>query len=166
MIQPLIDYVNHYRSLGWVPLPLHDMHSGHCSCEKTSQCASAGKHPRVSQEKAKTANHQTWHNWIEQWPNMNLAVLTGSEYGFFVVDIDPRHGGDINFDAFCEEHGLPPATLEAKSGGGGRHLFFSARAGQKIKSAANVLGQGIDIRGDGGIIVVEPSATKGAYKWL
>ena len=163
---PLIDYVRHYRSLGWVPIPLHDMSNSECSCPKGSDCPSAGKHPRVTQALAKTADEYIWTGWISRWPTMNLAVLTGSEFGFFVVDIDPRHEGDINFKAFCKKHGVLPTTLEAASGGGGRHLFFKTDADAKIKSAANVLGQGVDIRGDGGIIVVEPSVTKGAYKWL
>ena len=163
---PLIDYVRHYCSLGWVPVPLHDLRNGECSCSKGSECPSAGKHPRVTQSAAKAADDSTWASWLALWPKMNLAVMTGSEFGFFVVDIDPRHEGDINFEAFCKRHGVLAATLEAASGGGGRHLFFKADADVKIKSAANVLGQGVDIRGDGGIIVVEPSVTKGAYKWL
>ncbi len=162
----LIDYVNHYRVIGWIPIPLHDVKTGQCSCPKGISCSSAGKHPRVSQVEAKNANYQTWKEWILRWPNMNLAILTGSQYGFFVVDIDPRHLGDINFNKFCSQHGLPPKTLEAISGGGGRHLFFKAEAGRVIKTSVNALGDGVDIRGDGGIIVVEPSVTKGEYKWL
>lgn len=166
MIAPLIEYVEHYRGLGWVPIPLHDVHEGHCSCRKAAECTSSGKHPRVTQVDAKAADLPTWQDWIGRWPKMNLAILTGSAYGFFVVDIDPRHGGDINFAEFCDLHGFPPATLEAQSGGGGRHLFFKSNGDHPIKSDANVLGIGIDIRGEGGIIVVEPSVTQGAYKWL
>lgn len=162
----LTKYVDHYRGLGWVPIPLHDVHLGYCSCGKAAKCTSAGKHPRVTQADAKNADLVTWQDWISRWPKMNLAILTGSAYGFFVVDIDPRHGGDINFTEFCNLHGLQPATLEAQSGGGGRHLFFKTSVDQPIKSDSNVLGLGIDIRGEGGIIVVEPSATKGAYQWL
>jgi hypothetical protein len=162
----LIEYIEHYLGIGWVPIPLHDVHSGYCSCSKAANCGSGGKHPRVYQSDAKAADRQTWQEWIKNWPNMNLAVLTGSAYGFFVVDIDPRHGGDTNFAEFCKSHGLPPKTLEAQSGGGGRHLFFKIHGDQPIKTDVNVLGYGIDIRGDGGIIVVEPSVTQGAYKWL
>ena len=166
MTTSIIDYVTHYRDIGWVPIPLHDVMSGHCSCRDGVACTSAGKHPRVKQADAVSADLQIWGSWARSWPNMNLAVLTGAKYGFFVVDIDPRHAGDTNFQKFCQEHGLPPATLEAKSGGGGKHLFFKANPDEAIKSDSNVLGQGIDIRGDGGIIVVEPSVTKGEYKWL
>lgn len=166
MSTPLMDYVEHYRGLGWTPIPLHDVHLGHCSCRKSVECTSTGKHPRVTQADAKAADLKTWQDWIGRWPKMNLAILTGSEFGFFVVDIDPRHGGDINFAKFCEFHGAPPVTLEAQSGGGGRHLFFKTNCDQPIKSDSNVLGLGIDIRGEGGIIVVEPSLTQGAYKWL
>ncbi len=166
MITPLDDYVDHYRKLGWVPIPMHDVKSGQCSCKHGSNCHHSGKHPRVLLPAAIDADAATWHNWIKRWPNMNLAVMTGSSSGIFVVDIDPRHSGDINFEKFCQQHGLPPTTLQAESGGGGRHLFFRYPTEGGIKSGANVLGEGIDIRGDGGIIIVEPSVTKGAYKWL
>jgi hypothetical protein len=166
MNHSLIDYVNHYRGIGWVPIPVHDVRNGQCSCRASSICKSPGKHPRVTQAEAKAADDQIWQEWANRWPDMNLAVLTGSSYGIFVVDIDPRHQGDINFLAFCEQHGLPPPTLEAASGGGGSHLFFRYPTDGRVKSGANVIGDGIDIRGDGGIIIVEPSVTKGAYKWL
>lgn len=166
MTAHILNYVKHYRDMGWIPIPLHDVQSGHCSCRDGAACESAGKHPRVTRDSAIAADLSTWEFWARRWQNMNLAILTGPKYGFFVVDIDPRHAGDINFEKFCEEHGFPPATLEAQSGGGGRHLFFKAEPWEAIKSDSNVLGQGIDIRGDGGIIVVEPSVTKGDYKWL
>jgi hypothetical protein len=166
MITPLEDYVDHYRKLGWVPIPMHDVKSGRCSCKKDSKCPHTGKHPRVLLQAAIDADAATWQDWIKRWPNMNLAVMTGAPTGIFVVDIDPRHSGDINFEKFCQQHGLPPPTLQAESGGGGRHLFFRYPTEGRIKSGANVLGEGIDIRGDGGIIIVEPSVTKGAYKWL
>ncbi len=166
MNTPLTEYVDHYRSLGWVPIPMHAMNSGRCSCKEGDLCAHPGKHPRVTSQAAKTADAATWQDWIKRWPNMNLAVMTGASSGIFVVDIDPRHSGDINFAKFCEQHGLPPPTLQAESGGGGRHVFFRYPTEGRVKSGANVLGAGIDIRGDGGIIVVEPSVTQGAYKWL
>jgi hypothetical protein len=162
----IIEYVKHYRDMGWVPIPVHDVFVGHCSCVNGQACKSGGKHPRVTQDAALAADLNDWGSWARRWRNMNLAVLTGSKYGFFVVDIDPRHAGDINFAKFCEEHGLAPVTLQAKSGGGGLHYFFKAGPFEAVKSDVNVLGQGVDIRGEGGIILVEPSATTGEYKWL
>ncbi len=55
------------------------------------------------------------------------------------------------------EHGRLPQTVEAITGGGGRHLLFRYANGATIKSQVGKLGPGIDVRGIGGYIVVEPS---------
>lgn len=32
--------------------------------------------------------------WWKQWPHSNIAIATGFSSGLFVLDVDPRHGGD------------------------------------------------------------------------
>jgi putative DNA primase/helicase len=96
---------------------------------------------------------------------MNIGILTGSETGVFVVDIDPRHHGDVSLNQLQFEHGALPKTLTAATGGGGIHYLFKIPPGVSVKNSAGKLGPGIDIRGDGGLIVVEPSRTTGDYKW-
>jgi hypothetical protein len=54
------------------------------------------------------------------------------------------------------QFGELPATVEAQTGSGGRHLLFK-HPGQRIPNSAGLLGPGLDIRGDGGYIVVPPS---------
>ena len=103
-----------------------------------------------------------------QWPDANVAIPTGTASGLLVLDIDPRHGGDRSLTALAERYGPLPATLEARTGGGGRHLFFALPQGQLIRNSAGKLGAGLDIRGDGGYVVVPPSVhpeTKQSYVW-
>jgi hypothetical protein len=64
------------------------------------------------------------------------------------------HGGDESLAELVREHGELPATVEALTGGGGRHLF--SRTGGTIRNRSNMR-PGIDVRGDGGYIVVAPS---------
>jgi len=166
-----IDYVTHYRSQGLVPIPLHDVASGACSCRGGRTCTSAGKHPRVRRQDAIQANDQTWSGWLKDWPNMNLGILTGTESGVFAVDVDPRHGGDQSLEALLQANGPLPLTPSAGTGGGGMHYLFAIPPDVNIKNSvgnlqgSNGIAAGVDIRGDGGLIVVEPSTTKGAYRW-
>jgi hypothetical protein len=145
---------------------MHDVVDGHCSCILGLECKSQGKHPRVKRELALTAGDQEWAVWMRRWPTMNLGLLTGYESGIFVIDVDPRHGGDQSFKKLTDELGQFPETMVAQTGGGGYHYVFQLPQGLEIKNSAGLIAPGIDIRGFGGVIVVEPSVTQGAYKWL
>jgi hypothetical protein len=161
-----LDWIKFYRSIGWVPIPIHDVSTGSCSCRLNLGCTSLGKHPRVTREAAKQANEETWRSWLADWPNMNIGILTGAESGIFVIDIDPRHGGDDSIQELVTKFGKLPRTLTASTGGGGRHFVYQIPSTETVKSSANVIANGVDVRGEGGIIVVEPSKTSGDYKWL
>jgi len=162
-----LEYILHYRAQGLIPIPLHDIHSGVCSCEekKREKCDSGGKHPRVNRQTAIDATEEQWRRWVKAWPHMNIGILTGNETGLFVVDIDPRHGGDKSLAELITQKGPLPTTVSASTGGGGNHYLFLIPGGASISNSANEVAPGIDIRGDGGLIVVEPSMTQGAYKW-
>lgn len=162
----LADYVAHYRAQGFIPIPIFGMDDGICTCRKGVDCTSAGKHPIVKRQLAIEATQQDWEHWLQQWPGMNLGILTGSETGIFVIDIDPRHGGDESLAELETRIGPMPAAAVAVTGGGGRHFVFQIPQGVEIKNSAGQIAPGVDVRGNGGLIVVEPSRTKGAYKWL
>jgi hypothetical protein len=93
--------------------------------------------------------------WFERRPAANLAVVTGEISGIVVVDIDPRHGGESSLEAMQARHGELPITMESVTGGGGRHVYF-AHPGREVRNRAG-LAPGIDLRGDGGCIIVPPS---------
>ena len=71
------------------------------------------------------------------------------------MDIDPRHDGNESLDALIAEYGELPMTVEAETGGGGRHPIFRHPGGE-IHNRTNIR-PGIDVRGDGGYIVAPPS---------
>jgi putative DNA primase/helicase len=85
-----------------------------------------------------------------------------------VLDIDPRHNGDDTLLDLELQYEKIPNTLEALTGGGGRHIIFKY-PGRKIPNDSRGLffGQGIDVRGDGGYIVAAPSmhVSGRAYEW-
>jgi hypothetical protein len=107
---------------------------------------------------------QRWH----KWPDAGIGVPTGEASGWLVSDIDPRHGGDASLSVLIEQYEEWPATLEARTGGGGHHIIFAYPQGSNIRNSAGKLGEGIDVRGDGGYIIVAPSvhASGKAYEWL
>lgn len=165
MTNTKLQYVQHYRSEALTPIPLHGLVSGACTCPDGDHCTSAGKHPRVKRQDAIAATNQHWSRWIKTWPDMNIGVLTGSDTGVFVLDIDPRHGGDDSLKTLEATYGSLPITLSANTGGGGTHYLFQIPEGLTIRNSASDIAPGIDTRGNGGLIVVEPSTTQGAYSW-
>ena len=103
--------------------------------------------------------------WYQRWTDANVGIVTGMLSGLVVLDIDPRHGGDDSLALWETEHGSLPHTVEAVTGGGGRHIYFRHPGGVIHNRAA--LARGIDLRGDGGCIVAPPSMHKSgiAYQW-
>ena len=105
-------------------------------------------------------------DWFQRWPDGNVGVVTGVVSGLVVLDIDPKHGGDSSFAKLIQEHGPLPHTIEARTGGGGRHVYF-AHPGGIVRNRVGLV-PGIDLRGDGGCVVAPPSihASGKAYSWL
>lgn len=102
----------------------------------------------------KRATPEQIKEWIEKYPAMNIAIVTGKISGIVVVDIEK--GGNSN--------GYPP-TVTAKSGGGGIHLYYK-HPGYEVPNYARVR-ELTDIRGDGGYVLAPPSVSdKGEYEWI
>ncbi len=95
-----------------------------------------------------------------------IGIITGALSGIVVVDVDDRSGGQDSLAAYEAEHGPLPATVTARTGGGGLHLYFR-HPGGRVPNAAGI-SPGIDIRGDGGYVVAPPSmhASGRRYEWL
>lgn len=104
--------------------------------------------------------------WYRRWPNANVGIVTGEISNLIVLDIDPKHGGDNALELLGRRFGALPRTVEARTGGGGRHLYF-AHPGGFIRNRAGLV-QGIDLRGDGGYIVAPPSVHPSgeSYVWI
>jgi Bifunctional DNA primase/polymerase, N-terminal len=108
--------------------------------------------------------------WWRRWPTANVAVATGN--GLAVVDVDGSEGFD-SLVQLIDKHapgGASPevfATARVQTGGGGWHLWFRTPAGVEIRNSAGRLGAGLDVRGDGGYVVVPPSQHPNGshYQW-
>jgi hypothetical protein len=94
-------------------------------------------------------------------PNVNIGLVTGKVSGVVVADFDIKHGRKSS------EFPIAP-TACSKTGGGGEHLFYKY-PGYHVPSTNGVLfGNGIDIKADGGYVVLPPSlhASGNEYEWL
>jgi hypothetical protein len=104
--------------------------------------------------------------WWGRWPDANVGVPTGRRSGLLVLDVDPRDGGAEGLAELEVAGGPLPETAKARTGGGGTHVFFAYPVGEEVRSSAGRLGPGLDVRGEGGYVVVPPSRTLSAYEWL
>lgn len=103
--------------------------------------------------------------WAARYPNCNWGLLTGGN--IFVVDIDPKHGGDIEWKKMIRENG-EPVTVTALTGSKGLHFYFKMPIDFVVTNTSNKLAKGIDTRGTGGQVVIPPSthANGNKYEWV
>ena len=148
-----------YARRGWPVFPCHQPTPGACGCTCGHlDCGSPGKHPRVAGGlNAATTDESQIRRWWSQWPHSNVAIRTGAPSGLVVIDIDPDHSGDDSLEALLARHGALPEVRTIRTGGGGRHLYFSHPGDVVRNDAGRRLGAGIDVRGDGGYVIAPPS---------
>lgn len=152
------------QKFGWSVLPLHSVENGVCTCGKVD-CQSPGKHPLTKNGvKDATRDLTTIGKWWRQWPWANVGIATGATSRFFVLDVDGETGAESLRD-LEEAHGHLPATVEAITGSGGRHILFK-HTGQTVGNKV-ALAPGLDVRGGAGYIVVAPSlhSSGRSYVW-
>jgi putative DNA primase/helicase len=151
-----------YAKRGFRVFPLHSVRDGVCTCQDwrdkndKGPCPTPGKHPRFRnwQERATCdplAIEEFWWNH----KGSNVGIATGAASGVLVLDVDPKNGGDDSIDTLVSKHGRLPDTLQAITGSGGKHFYF-AHPGKLVKNGVSLL-PGLDIRGDGGLVVAPPS---------
>lgn len=83
--------------------------------------------------------------------NVNFGIPTGAASRWWVLDVDPRHGGDKSLAELERKYGPLPRTREVLTGTGGRHLYWEFVEG--LRNTAGKAGPGLDTRGEGGYVV-------------
>lgn len=129
--------------------------------------APRSKHPLVKWEpyQRQPPGEAEIEGWFQRWPGAGVAIVTGTVSNLVVLDVDPGHGGEDSLSELEAVNGALPDTVEAISGGGGRHLYF-AHPGAPTRNVVG-LAPGIDLRADGGVIVAPPSHHPSGrdYRW-
>jgi hypothetical protein len=111
------------------------------------------------------------HRDFTHWPDARIGIPTGAVNRIVVVEIDTMAGHGIDGAASLTQleakHGALPNTLTACSPSDSIHRYFR-HPGIRIKNTASVIGDGIDVRGDGGMVIAPPSVNLDgrAYRWI
>ncbi len=97
--------------------------------------------------------------WFGKWPDANLALICGSISGVWALDAD----GPLGM-AYIAEH-CPRTSVYQLTPGGGVHAIYRLPRGKTVQTGARVQPE-LDIRGEGGYIVIAPSSIGGkAYQF-
>ena len=101
--------------------------------------------------------------WWRRWPDALIGMPTGRKSGNWVLDIDVKQPQANGFDSLDDlGHAILPETPMVHTASGGLHVYFDAGE-RELKCSAGLLGPGLDIRGDGGYVIL-PSPGSG-YWW-
>ena len=115
-----------------------------------------------------TTDESVIRQWWEMYPDANVAIPTGDRSGRIVldVDMDKDKDGETALAQVISQHQPLPDTLVARTPRGGRHLCFR-HPGQKVPSRTDHPAPALDVRGDGGYVLIPPSQTdRGTYSYL
>jgi hypothetical protein len=140
--------------------------------------------PPGTKQSYKSARHSNGRKWgmtndpaeirrdWERWPDAGVGLPTGAENGFWVMEADTHAGHAVDgigsLRALEAQHEPLPQTRMAQSPSGSLHHYFKHPGGEiKIKNSASELAPGVDVRGDGGMVVAPPThRADGQYRWL
>ena len=155
----LLDAALEYARLGWQVFPCHP--TGHQPLDGRKDVQGHGGFHLATTDEAQI------RQWWTRWPEAAIGLRTGEASGLFAVDVDPRNGGDISLENLEADHGPLPETVESQTGGGGRHLLFDW-PGRPVPCSTGKVAPGIDVKADGGYIILPPSphASGRTYNWL
>ena len=100
--------------------------------------------------------------WWRRWPDANIGLACDERSKIVGVDIDPRNGGEWTIEELEDQFGSLPATVEALTGGGGRHLLYRRPTTVQLRPT---LGRGVDLKSNG-YLVAPPSVHPNGRPYL
>jgi hypothetical protein len=116
---------------------------------------SGRKIPLIKWKNGASTDESQIRAWWSIWPLAMIAMPTGRVSGIIVIDIDVKNGA--NGFATLERLGWPVANApRVSTPSGGAHLYFRYPP-FPVRNSAGRIGPGIDVRGDGGMVILPPS---------
>jgi hypothetical protein len=111
-----------------------------------------GKHPLIKwgEYAKRQPSEDEVEQWWGQWPEANIALVTGHVSGVAAIDLDSQEAIKWAKDHLsdCKPNAWQKTTK-------GRHLLYQTN-GTPIPNAVRIA-EGVDVRGDGGYIIIDPS---------
>ena len=120
--------------------------------------------------KEATTDPEQIKQWWAKWPHALIGVPMGAASGLWCLDIDrPKKQGDIDgldsLQALLDKHGALPNTASQTSASSGKHYFFKYDQKCKFSNRAGTIAPKIDIRAQGGYIIIAPSVIPNVGKY-
>lgn len=132
------------KALGWSIVPINP----------------STKRPPISWERYQShypRKHEL-EKWFKgrTWEQVGVGLITGRISDIIVIDIDDTSGNLYDYDS----------PVKVRSGGGGTHLYY--KWSQQVHNKVRINGSPVDLRGDGGLIVLPPTIhpSGNRYKWI
>jgi hypothetical protein len=136
-------------------LPVFPCHGGDTRLRKTPLTPNGFKDA--------TTDPETVQRWLERFPSALWAMPTGAASGIVVLDIDVKDPTADGFDSLKDlGREILPETPLVHTASGGVHVYFRC-PDKDIRNSAGRIGPGLDIRGNGGYVIV-PTPGSG-YGW-
>src|SRR5712692_2255941 len=149
---PIVEVAISYAQSGWPVFPL------------------TGKVPFKDSQgyKDATTDPQTIETLWAHHPTANIGLATGERSGIIVLDIDPPDG-HFRLKELQNTYTPLPDTRRSRTANKGLHHFFQYPIdGNTYQNAVGLAGhEGVDIRANGGYVVLPPSKLYGKlfYTW-
>ncbi|SEM88405.1 putative DNA primase/helicase [Sphingomonas gellani] len=183
----MLDAALHFASRGWPVFPCKPTDkSPYLPRDKDADGKPIPRSGGVS--KANTDPDQI-RAWWKKWPKAMIGIAAGRS-GLLIVDFDPRvdehtdeETGEVTTEVWTLDRlkaeleaamGCPlPVSLAVRTPSGGVHVYFRMPDGVPIGNVGS-LPDHIDVRGEGGYVIVPPSycvgdgkrCVEGPYRWL
>ena len=145
MTQEMYDTARLYAERGWAVFPVD------------------GKKPLIQWREGSSADPDTINSM--PWDAATGVAVDCGKSGLVVIDIDRLEAVPVLADALGWDPTGDETTI-AKTGRGGYHIYY--QAGDKaVRNSASKVVPGIDVRGDGGYVVLPPSKHESGnrYEW-
>lgn len=154
MSENLLSYAKNYASLGYNVFP--------CQPDVETVPDDRRKAPITKNGcKAGTTDLQQVEEWWKRTPNANIGFHCT---GLIVVDVD---GANNPFKSANHRTLMATGCSVATSPRGGTHYFFKKPKDFNVRNSVKLFADNVDIRTDGGYVIVAPSTILGnPYTWL
>ena len=128
--------------------------------DECKRAIKAAKEPLTKWQHVATQDPEQIRKLWSQWPDANIGGVTDQ---LLVLDVDKKNGGCETYE-FLQLVEDFPETMTSNTQGGGQHLFYVMRAGEPLKNGTHKLGPGIDVKTDGGYVMM-PGSTIGGRSY-
>ena len=154
---PLLEAAIFYAQNGWRVFPLHN--------KTPYEYISPGV--KSHGYKDATTDEETIHAYWTYHKGATIGLATGSASGVIVLDIDPPEGY-YNLKRLQANYSPLPDTRRSRTGNKGLHYFFEYPSdGVSYKNTVGLYSlEGVDVRANGGYVVLPPSKLYGRLSYI